>query len=204
MTSEIQLVADANHPESVQDLMQYSHIWVLFLFHQNIEKGWKRLIRPPRLGGNKKIGVFASRSTFRPNNIGMSAVKLLDIKSENGQVTLLVEGLDLVDGTPVIDIKPYIPYSDSIPLASSEIAPAPPEASLNVELSPLATQFCQQRQNDYPNLRMLIEQVLAQDPRPAYKQHKVDDKIYGIALYDLNIRWQIKDNVCLVESIEQA
>lgn len=202
----IKLYGDANNEMAVKDLTQHSHIWILFLFHQNLEQGWKPSVRPPRLGGNQKTGVFATRSTFRPNGIGMSAVKLLGVRQSGQQWFVDVQGVDLLDGTPVVDIKPYIPYSDKIEQAHSDMADSAPTQSLNVV-------FCQQAQtqlnqyqkvtnNQYPHLEQLISQVLQQDPRPSYKQNKPDDKIYGIRLYDINIRWQVTNNRCDVLAIE--
>ena len=184
-------------------LTLHSHIWVLFQFHQNLDKGWKAKVRPPRLGGNDKLGVFATRSSFRPNGIGMSAVKLLAVDSQHGQPCILVEGLDLVDGTPILDIKPYVPYSDSIQSANSEMAPAPPASLLQVTLSAQAEDCLTKYSQRHPDLPELIKQVLAQDPRPSYKKNKIDEKTYGIRLYNFNIRWQITDDLCHVLSIEE-
>lgn len=200
----IKLLGECNSDEAVKDLSLHSHIWILFLFHQNLNQGWKPSVRPPRLGGNEKMGVLATRSPFRPNGIGMSAVKLLNVRKVDKQWFVDVQGLDLVDGTPVVDIKPYIPYSDNITNAQSDFATAPPAHSLQVFFSELAQQQSVEFQVQYPKLTLLIEQVLQQDPRPSYKQNKVDDKIYGILLYDLNIRWQVTDNICNVHSIEKS
>lgn len=193
-----------NHPDFVTGIEQHSHIWLLFLFHQNLHQGYKSLVRPPRLGGNEKLGVFATRSTFRPNGIGMSAVKLIDNKFLNGQLVLTVEGADLLSGTPIVDIKPYIPYSDCISNAHSELAQEQEAESLTVNFSELArSQLTNLHSTQYPTLPQLIEQVLQQDPRPAYKKQKQDDKEYGIRLYDLNIKWRVQGQVCVVLKIEQ-
>ena len=134
----ITLTGDANNPELIRELAEFSHIWVLFVFHGTQEQGWKPLVRPPRLGGNKKIGVLATRSTFRPNPIGMSVVKLESIAIEEKQVILHISGIDLLDQTPIIDIKPYVPYSDSLPTAQAGFAQSPPEISLSVTFSDMA------------------------------------------------------------------
>lgn len=101
----------------VKSIEQFSHLWVIFVFHETMEHGWKPLVRPPRLGGNQKVGVLATRSTFRPNPIGMSVVKLDDVLCENNEIKLAISGLDLLDNTPILDIKPYIPYADAIDTA---------------------------------------------------------------------------------------
>ena len=151
--------------------------------------GWKARVKPPRLGGNKKIGVLATRSTFRPNPIGMSAIKL-DKVEVNNETRLHISGLDLLDQTPVLDIKPYIPYSDSILDTAAGFAEIPPDADHDVDFSEQAISVITQYGNEVPALKQLIEQVLQQDPRPAYRKHKPDDKIYGMALYNLNIQFQ--------------
>ncbi len=125
-------------PEAVRGLEDFSHIWLVFLFHQNWEKGWKPTVRPPRLGGNQRVGVYASRSPFRPNPIGLSAVKLLSINTDQASVSLEVQGADLIDGTPILDIKPYIPYGDSIPEATRGFAEEAPRPTLQVQFSELA------------------------------------------------------------------
>ena len=181
----------ANNSELVRDIAQFSHLWLLFVFHGTQAQGWKPLVRPPRLGGNVKTGVLATRSTFRPNPIGMSVVKLDKVTIENKQSVLHISGLDLLDGTPIIDIKPYVPYSDAIYDADAGFAQQQPQASLNVVFSNQAQTDLSQYQSNNNELTLLIEQILAQDPRPAYKQNKTDDKIYGMSLYDLNIQWQL-------------
>lgn len=128
VVTELHLIDEMNNEATVRELEQFSHLWLLFLFDQNIEAGWKPTVRPPRLGGNKRVGVFASRSTFRPNAIGMSAVELKEVVIEKGNVVIRLGNVDLVDGTPIIDIKPYIPYSDSIPEAKGGYAEAAPQS----------------------------------------------------------------------------
>ena len=110
--SELHLTEPFNTPDAVRGLESFSHLWVLFEFHQNNSHDWSPLVRPPRLGGNKKLGVFATRSSFRPNNIGLSAVRIKSISTQSQRVVIEVFGGDFVDGTPILDIKPYIPYSD--------------------------------------------------------------------------------------------
>ncbi|WP_299803245.1 tRNA (N6-threonylcarbamoyladenosine(37)-N6)-methyltransferase TrmO [uncultured Shewanella sp.] len=190
----VELAPPFSQIDAVRGLEQYSHLWLLFCFHENLAAGWKTTVRPPRLGGNEKLGVFATRSTFRPNGIGQSVVKLHAVHTHNGKVSLEISGMDLLDGTPIIDIKPYIPFSDSIENAQGGIAQDAPILA-NVYFSKLALEQVEQYQQNpaYPRLRELIEGVLAQDPRPAYKKAKADPKLYQVALYDLDILWVITD-----------
>ena len=187
----IKLIGDVNNSDSVRELAQFSHIWLLFVFHGTQTQGWSSLVRPPRLGGNKKVGVLATRSTFRPNPIGMSVVKLDKIEQHQQNILLHISGMDLLDQTPIIDIKPYIPYSDSLPYAKAGFADTAPQVDLTIKFSEQAQQSLNTLKHELPELALLIEQVLAQDPRPAYKKNKTDTKIYGMTLYNLNIQWQM-------------
>lgn len=189
----ITLLDEINNIDCVRELAQFSHIWLLFIFHGTQAHGWKPLVRPPRLGGNKKIGVLATRSTFRPNPIGMSVVKLDEIGVFEQNVILHISGMDLLDQTPIVDIKPYIPYSDSLPNASAGFAQTTPQLNLSVTFSEQVKLKLQALEKKLPELGLLIKQVLAQDPRPAYKKNKIDEKIYGMNLYNLNIQWQMLD-----------
>ncbi len=201
----ITLLNDANNEELVRGIEQFSHLWLLFVFHGTAQQGWKPLVKPPRLGGNKKLGVLATRSTYRPNPIGMSVVKLERIETKNKQILINISGLDLLDKTPVVDIKPYVPYSDSIINAQAGFAQHQPQQQLLVTFSTQAKNDISKYQGKCTDLALFIEQVLMQDPRPAYKQQKDDDKIYGMALYDLNILWQVNsDNKVEVLSIDNA
>jgi len=200
-TSRVRLVEAANCLESVRDIEQFSHVWLLFLFDKNLEAGWKPTVRPPRLGGNERIGVFASRATFRPNGIGMSAVELKGVSQEKGQTWLDLGSVDLVDGTPIIDIKPYIPYSDSIPDARGGFAADEP-AVLDVNFS----QQAQSKLANHPQARHIIQvikEVLGQDPRPAYKKGKPDNKEYAVNLFDLNVKFMVETLFINVTDIER-
>ncbi len=202
-TSQIILNEGYSHPDCLRGLNEFSHIWVLFLFHETLAGGWKPLVRPPRLGGNARKGVFATRATFRPNGIGMSAVQLADVSHHNGRSQIDVIGADWVDGTPVIDIKPYLAYADSHPQARSGFAQDKPLAGFTTRFSPQAEQQLAALQTDYPGLADFIAQVLQQDPRPAYKQSAHKDKVYGMSLYDLNIKWQVINSENHVISISK-
>lgn len=194
--------ADFNREEFVRGLDDFSHIWLLFRFHETADKGYSAMVRPPRLGGNDRKGVFATRATFRPNAIGMSAVKLESIEYVNGQLSLLLSGIDLLDGTPILDIKPYLPYSDAMTDASAGFADVRPETQMSVDFSESATQFIAQ-QKQYPELKEFIENVLKQDPRPAYKKQKDGEQNYGMTLYEFNIRWQVNNEHNYVSHIEK-
>ncbi len=199
-TARIKLLGELNCMEAVRELEQFSHLWVLFLFDQNLEAGWKPTVRPPRLGGNERVGVLASRSTFRPNGIGMSAVEFRGINKEGDQIYIEVGSVDLVDGTPIVDIKPYIPYSDSVPEAKGGYADAEP-STIEVEFSPTALAILQSLP-DSTVKQAVISEVLAQDPRPAYKKNKPDDKQYAVHLYNLNVKFTISGNLVTVTTIE--
>lgn len=199
---EISFAKEFNDPNYLRGIEQFSHIWLLFHFHHTADKGHSPLVRPPRLGGNQKQGVFATRSTFRPNAIGMSVVEFADVNFQNKQLTLSVKGVDLLDGTPILDIKPYIPYADSISEASGGIAQHSPEL-MSVIFSEQANEELQTLKLNYPNLPSLIVEVLSQDPRPAYHQNSHPNKTYGMTLYDLNIQWQVIEQQNRVLTIQK-
>lgn len=196
---ELHLITPFNHPDCIRGLEKFSHLWLLFIFSGTTQQGWHNTVRPPRLGGNERVGVFASRSTFRPNPIGLSAVELHDIVIHKEQIILKLGSVDLIDQTPIIDIKPYIPYSDSYPDAQASYAVEKPDCGLTVEFSP-------QVERELVNqleLRNLIIQVIAQDPRPAYKKNKSGKQEFGIKLYHFNIRWQVENNHAVVLNVEK-
>ncbi|MEB5971869.1 tRNA (N6-threonylcarbamoyladenosine(37)-N6)-methyltransferase TrmO [Pantoea dispersa] len=188
---ELHLLAPYNQPEAVRGLEAFSHLWLLFVFHQTMAGGWRPTVRPPRLGGNARIGVFATRSTFRPNPIGMSLVELKGIRCEKQHVILQLGSLDLVDGTPVVDIKPYLPFAEALPEARAGFAQSAPDASMPVRFSAQAQQQLQQQLPHYPQLARFITEVLAQDPRPAYRKGETLDREYAAWLLDFNVRWRI-------------
>ncbi|WP_075988826.1 tRNA (N6-threonylcarbamoyladenosine(37)-N6)-methyltransferase TrmO [Vibrio fluvialis] len=200
-TARVKLLGESNCPEAVRGIEQFSHLWLLFLFDQNLQAGWKPTVRPPRLGGNERIGVLASRSTFRPNGIGMSAVELRGVSKQSDQIYLDLGSVDLVDGTPIIDIKPYIPYSDSIADALGGYAEAEPEQA-EVAFSAAALETLQRLPNGQVQ-QAVIGEVLAQDPRPAYKKNKPDMKEYAVNLYDLNVKFMVNGNLVTVTAIER-
>lgn len=195
----VTLLPPYNHIDSVRGLDSFSHVWLIFAFHQTAEHGWRPTVRPPRLGGNARVGVFASRSTFRPNPLGLSVAELLGIDTEHG-VVLRVGGVDLLDGTPILDIKPYIPFVDSQPQARGGFVDGPP-ATLAVTWSAAAAAAVQRHQARHPELAALIEEVLAQDPRPAYQDDPARE--YGVRLHDYNIRFRIDSQcACVLDVID--
>ncbi len=176
--------------ESLNGLTAHSHYWVIWGFHVNADKEKTLTVRPPRLGGNTRVGVFATRSPFRPNNLGLSVVKLESVNEQDYSVTF--SGVDMLSSSPVYDIKPYIPYADSRADARSQWAGFSPDAPFTVAFYPHVEECLQ----DYDaetgrRLLPLIAELLAYDPRPAYKNGKIDDKIYATMLYDMDISWKI-------------
>ncbi|WHR51282.1 tRNA (N6-threonylcarbamoyladenosine(37)-N6)-methyltransferase TrmO [Vibrio furnissii] len=199
--ARVKLLGEINCPEAVRGIEQFSHLWLLFLFDQNLQAGWKPTVRPPRLGGNERIGVLASRSTFRPNGIGMSAVALRGVSKQGDQIYLNLGSVDLVNGTPIIDIKPYIPYADAIADAQGGYAEAEPELA-QVTFSPAALEVLHRSPHGVEQ-QAVIHEVLAQDPRPAYKKNKPDMKEYAVNLYDLNVKFTVNGNLVTVTAIER-
>ena len=196
----IELIDPFNRQEMVRGLETFSHIWVQFLFHQSLSEGWKATVRPPRMGGKERLGVFATRSPHRPNHLGLSAVRLLELRLSGGSVELDIAGVDLLDGTPVLDLKPYIPYSDCLQEATGGWLKNPfPE--MQVKFSAQAEVFCDhyQQQHGRP-LSALIREVLKTDPRPASQRSNRTG--FGISFWDVNIRWKVSGNSCSVEECE--
>lgn len=190
--------------DALRGLEQFSHVWLIFAFHETMDKGWNPTVRPPRLGGNERLGVFATRSTFRPNPLGLSVAKLDGISIKNNQCILLLSGIDLVDGTPILDIKPYVPYADSLPDAQAGYASDAPVADMPVQFTDQALQQIAAQAKKHPELQTFISQVLAQDPRPAYKKNKTIRQEYGVKLYDFNVRWTVEQHITTVFSITQV
>ncbi len=204
VTATIEFLPPFATPEAVRGLEGFSHLWLIFLFHHNWQKGWKPTVRPPRLGGNQRVGVYASRAPFRPNPIGLSAVKLLRINSGQGMISLDVEGADLIDGTPVFDIKPYISYSDSIPAARSGFAESAPGTPLAVVFSPAAQQQLNRFRSQSPELETMLSETLALDPRPAYRHNRDDAQHYGTRFDRYEVQWFVTGEQLIVTRISVA
>lgn len=195
------LLPPYNQPDCVRGLEAFSHVWLTFVFHETLARGWQPLVRPPRLGGNSKVGVFASRATHRPNGLGLSLVELKSIDTQQG-VTLHLAGADLLDGTPVLDIKPYIPFVEAKPDARGGFVDGPPPL-LAVQWQPKARADLQAWQLAPPWLPGLIDEVLAQDPRPAYQNDPA--RVYGIRLAHCDVRFTVQgDTVQVLEIITSA
>ena len=183
------------NPDALRGLEGFSHIWLIWQFSEAVREDWSPTVRPPRLGGNTRMGVFATRSPFRPNALGLSCVRLLGIEdTEEGKI-LRVAGADLMDGTPIFDIKPYIPYADCKPEAESGFAPDP-GAQLSVEFLPEAEKYIP------PEKRDALRGVLANDPRPRYKQD--GERVYALEFAGLEVKFQVKDNILRVLSAVKA
>ena len=193
----LRLLPPYNTPDAVRGIEQFSHLWLIFQFHQIPEREWHATVRPPRLGGNERVGVFASRATHRPNPLGLSKVKLERVECKDGEVLLHLGSVDLVNGTPIFDIKPYIHYADSEPEAISGFAQEKPQAKLSVTFLLEAEQAVKKAKNfakfGINQPLAFIHEVIAQDPRPAYQQGKKSDRIYGMNLAGYNVRWKIDE-----------
>lgn len=200
--SIIEFADNYNDEDYIKGLEGFSHIWVIFIFHKHLDKEIKPTVRPPRLGGNKKIGVFASRSPFRPNPVGMSVVRLEKITRVDNKIQLHISSADLLDGTPVVDIKPYIAYADAINDSEDAYAVNQPEYKLAVEFSDDANKVLEKLNDEDSVFKNLIIETLSLDPRPAYI--KDDSKVYGINLNNYNIRWSVEDDIVTVLEISSV
>ena len=182
--------------EAFRGVEECSHVWILFLFDKVREEDIRLSVRPPRLGGNKKLGVFASRSPYRPNRIGMSVCRLHGVeKDERGEMALLLSGVDLINGTPVLDVKPYLPYADMIEGAWSNIAPEAPEkwpVHIADEVREAFEALPGERQQ-------VVMETLSLDARPAF--HEKEARTYFLRIYDLDVGWEIVQGRCVVCSI---
>lgn len=182
------------NPDMLRGIEGFSHLWLIWEF--SASRGWSPTVRPPRLGGNRRMGVFATRSPFRPNPLGLSCVRLEGVQREgaNGAV-LLVSGADLMDGTPIFDIKPYIPYADAHPDAIGGFANTAPEAALTVQIPPELI-------NRLPeNRRDALIRVLSLDPRPSYQDDP--ERTYGMNFAGFDIRFRVENDVLTVCGIEK-
>ena len=181
--------------DALRGLEDFSHLWIIWQFSEAAGKKWSPTVRPPRLGGNKRLGVFATRSPFRPNSLALSCVKIIGIEDtkELGSV-IHVAGADLMDGTPIFDIKPYIPYADCKPEATGGFTDTAGDFVLNVD-------FPTELINKVPeDLRVALVDLLTHDPRPSYQQDS--DRVYGMAFANLNIRFTVKDGTLTVCNVE--
>lgn len=202
-TSYIKLIAPYDDSNAFQGIEQFSHLWLLWQFHANdVKKSdnavnkagiFQPMIRPPRLGGNQKIGVFASRSMYRPSQIGLSVVQFFEVKKVENELRLYVQGADILDGTPIVDIKPYLAYADAIPDAMSGYAPDAPQILEVVWLEQALLQKQKLLNEKVCTEQILqeLEQVLAQNPKPAYQNDP--KRVYGLSFANLNVKFQISE-----------
>lgn len=182
--------------DALRGIEDFSHLWLIWQFSQAVREGWSPTVRPPRLGGNTRMGVFATRSPFRPNNLGLSCVRLLEVKhTQQYGTVLIVGGADLLDGTPIFDIKPYIPYSDSRPEAAGGFTDRVGDFLLDVK-------FPQELLEKLPADRQAAAVgVLSHDPRPSYQ--RMPGRVYGLNFAGFDIRFTVEDAVLTVQSVEK-
>lgn len=183
------------NPDALRGINGFDFIWIIWQFSESIRKDWSPTVRPPRLGGNERMGVFATRSPFRPNSLGLSSVRLLSVEHTTEYGTVLhVSGADLMDNTPIFDIKPYLPYTDSHPQARSGFAPEPADSLLRVEIPDLMLRRVA------PALRRPLQDILAHDPRPQY--HNDPSRIYGMEFDRYEVRFHVMEGILTVDHIE--
>lgn len=194
LKGRIVFLPEYRNPDALRGLEGFSHLWLIFDFSLSHRDGWSPTVRPPRLGGNEKIGVFASRSPFRPNPLGLSLVKIDSIENTERQGFVInVSGVDLLDGTPIFDIKPYLPYADCRPDAVGGYADALKGYSLEVV-------FPEELLNFIPvGKRDAVISCLADDPRPSYQS---DDRVYSMRFGDFDIRFKVDEKVLTVIEVE--
>ena len=187
LRSRIIFEPEFRNPDALRGLEGFSHLWLIWEFSQARRENWSPTVRPPRLGGNQRLGVFATRSPFRPNPIGLSCVKLIGVEqtAEDGPV-IHVAGADLLDGTPIYDIKPYLPYADCKPEAVGGFASAPKVATLTVDISPEMSEHIPEEK------RAALIGVLAQDPRPSYQDDS--ERVYGMTFGGMEVKFRVEGN----------
>ena len=196
LRSTIVFEPEFRNADALRGIEEFSHLWIIWQFSEAVRNGWSPTVRPPRLGGNTRMGVFATRSPFRPNNLGLSSVKLLGVEQSAEFGTVLhVGGADLMDGTPIFDIKPYIPYGDCHTDATGGFTDRAGEFLLEVDIpADLLNRLPESKQ-------AAAIGVLRHDPRPSYQ--KDPDRIYGISFAGFNIRFSVKQTRLTVHSIEK-
>ena len=191
---EIVFEPEYREQEAVRGLEGFSHIWLIWCCSESVTDKWSPTVRPPRLGGNVRMGVFATRSPFRPNRSGLTGVRLIRMEEENGRITLVVSGADLMDGTPIVDIKPYLPYVDSVPDAVGGFTEQTERHRLTVDFPEKLKKYVPKQ-----NLPAVMG-LLAQDPRPAY-QHD-GKRVYGVPYGEVDIRFVVEgDTLTVVEVV---
>lgn len=194
LRGEIHFEGEFCNPDAVRGIEEYSYLWLLWGFSEAKKDGMNLTVAPPRLGGKERKGIFATRSPFRPNSIGLSSVRLEEVRcGEKGEPVLIVSGADLLDGTPIYDIKPYLPYTDSHPEAKGGFGEAHKADRITVI-------FPEELKQQLPeNLRQTVYEVLSQDPRAAY--NKKSDYVYGMSFAGYDIRFVAKEDVLTVKEV---
>lgn len=197
LRSTIVFEPEYRNPYALRGIEEFSHLWIIWQFSEAVRQGWSPTVRPPRLGGNTRMGVFATRSPFRPNNLGLSSVKLLGVEHTEQYGTVLhVGGADLMDGTPIFDIKPYIPYGDCHTDATGGFTDRAGEFLLRVEFpEALLKQLPEDK-------REAAIGVLSHDPRPSYQRKP--DRIYGLTFAGFDIRFQVKEDTLTVVEVHKV
>ena len=197
LTAQIVFTPDYRAPEAVRGLEDFSHIWLIWQFSKAVREHWSPTVRPPRLGGNTRMGVFATRSPFRPNAIGLSCVRLLKVEPNTPEGPVLtVAGADLMDGTPILDIKPYIPYADCQVEATGGFTDTAGEFLLKVEFPPeLLSMVPEDR-------REALIGGLRHDPRPSYQRKP--ERVYGMEFAGVNVRFKVAEDTLLVVDCEKV
>ena len=187
---------DYRTPDALRGIEDFSHLWLIWEFSESVGHPWSPTVRPPRLGGNTRLGVFATRSPFRPNPIGLSCVRLLGTEQTREGTVLVVSGADLMDGTPIFDIKPYLPYADAHPEASGGFTEKAGAYLLNVEVAPELLERLPE------TLRPALLGVLEHDPRPSYQQDTA--RVYGMRFDRFDVRFTVDgDRLTVREILEQ-
>lgn len=181
--------------EALRGIEEYSHLWLLWEFSEVKDKDWSPTVRPPRLGGNKRVGVFATRSPFRPNPVGLSCVELAGVEKTKDGTVLIVKGADLMNNTPIFDIKPYIPYCDCKVDAKGSFSDEKKDYSLKVECTEKLLSTIP------PEKQPPLLQILSQDPRPAYIED--ENRIYGFEYADFDIKFKVTDRTLIVTEINR-
>ena len=190
--SEIVFTEKYSDENAIRDIEQYSHLWLIWGFSEN-EGEWSPTVRPPRLGGNKRVGVFATRSPFRPNSMGLSCVKLVRIEDADDGKRLVVVGADIKNDTPIYDIKPYLPYVDSIPEAKGGFSDEHKDYGVEVVFADSCLEIDE-------NVRVQLEEILSYDPRPSYQNDK--ERIYGLSFGDMQVRFTCNGKVLTVIEVK--
>lgn len=197
LTAKIVFTPDYRAPEAVRGLEDFSHIWLIWQFSKAVRENWSPTVRPPRLGGNTRMGVFATRSPFRPNAIGLSCVRLLKVEPNTPEGPVLtVAGADLMDGTPILDIKPYIPYADCQPEATGGFTDTAGDFLLKVEFPPELLEVVPE------DRREALIGVLRHDPRPSYQRNA--ERVYGMEFAGVNVRFRVEGDTLLVVDCEKV